>query len=127
MKKSGLLRITAEINWPMLGVGAYAFVGTQTGLGREAAEQLYKFMRDEPRVIEAYSTVGSDEYFFTVLDIDIRALREEVLRELEPLTADLSTAIVSTRIKARNYGEFLAFLRGRSQPTEPSAADRRTK
>ena len=51
--------------------------------------------------------------FLVVLDTDLQTLREEVLRKLEPLTADLSTAIVSTRIKARNYAAFLAFLRER--------------
>jgi len=115
MKKRGVLKITAEVNWPLLGVGAYAFVGTQTGLGKEAAQQLYDYIKKEPRVIEAYSTLGSDEYFFTVLETDFQALREEVLRELEPLTADLSTAIVSTRIKTKNYGAFIAFLGERAK------------
>jgi len=124
MKKKGVLRITAEVNWPALGVGAYAFVGTQTGLGKQAAEELYQYIRNEPRVIEAYSTLGSDEYFFTVLDVNMQMLREEVLRELEPLTADLSTAIVSTRIKARSYAKFLAFLRERPEETESGIAAR---
>jgi len=33
-----------------------------------------------------------------------------VLRRLEPLTADLSTAIVSTKIKERDHAAFLAYL-----------------
>lgn len=32
----------------------------------EAAEGTKKFMRDVPRVIEAYSAIGSDKHFFTV-------------------------------------------------------------
>ncbi|HUI86640.1 MAG TPA: Lrp/AsnC family transcriptional regulator [Nitrososphaerales archaeon] len=127
MKKKGVLKMTAEINWPALGVGAYAFVGTQTGLGREAAEELFEYIRNEPRVIEAYSTLGSDEYFFTVLDVNLQMLREEVLRELEPLTADLSTAIVSTRIKARSYAKFLAFLRERPKQTGTEVVTKTTE
>ncbi|MGA2665906.1 MAG: Lrp/AsnC family transcriptional regulator [Nitrososphaerales archaeon] len=113
LKRSGTLRITAEIDWPSIGVNAFAFVGTMTGLGEEDVARLYEFIRDEPRVIEAYSTLGSDEYFLVVLDADIQTLREEVLRKLEPLTADLSTAIVSSRIKPKDHAAFLSFLRRR--------------
>ena len=112
MKKKGVLKIAAEIDWAMLGIGAHAFVGTQTEVG-EAKDRLYEFIRHEPRVVEAYSTVGSDEYFFVVLEEDLQGLREDVLRSLEPLTADLNTAIVSTRIKERNYGGFIEFIRSR--------------
>jgi DNA-binding Lrp family transcriptional regulator len=110
MKARGALKITADIDWVQLGVGAYAFVGTQTGLGESDAARLYAYIKEEPRVIEAYSTLGSDEYFLVVVDEDLQSLREGVLRKLEPLTADLSTAIVSTRIKARNHARFLRFL-----------------
>jgi hypothetical protein len=73
-------------------------------------------------VIEAFSTVGSDEYFLIVLDTDLQTLREEVLRKLEPLTADLSTAIVSTRIKAKNHAAFLSFLVERKERLESKKA-----
>jgi DNA-binding Lrp family transcriptional regulator len=110
MKERGALKITADIDWAQIGAGAYAFVGTQTGLGEKDAASLYAYIREEPRVIEAYSTVGSDEYFLVVVDEDLQSLREDVLRKLEPLTADLPTAIVSTRIKSRNHAKFLRFL-----------------
>lgn len=112
MRRQGVLKIGAEIDWAMLGVGAYAFVGTQTELG-EAKTRLYEFIRREPRVVEAYSTVGSDEYFFVVLEEDLQGLREDVLRDLEPLTANLTTAIVSTRIKQKSYASFIEFMRNR--------------
>ncbi len=118
MKKNGVVRITAEIDWPLIGVNAFAFVGTMTALGDEDVAKLYEYIRNEPRVIEAYSTLGSDEYFLVVLDKDLQTLREEVLRRLEPLTADLSTAIVSSRIKTKNQAEFLAFLRRREESEE---------
>ncbi len=113
LKEVGAVRITAEIDWAAIGVNALAFVGTMTALGDEDVAKLYDYIRREPRVIEAYSTLGSDEYFLVVLDRDIQTLREEVLRKLEPLTADLSTAIVSSRIKSKSYSEFLSFLRRR--------------
>lgn len=113
LKKIGALTITAEIDWASIGVKALAFVGTMTALGDEDVARLYEFIRSEPRVIEAYSTLGSDEYFLVVLDKDVQTMREEVLRKLEPLTADLSTAIVSRKIKSRNSAEFLSFLRKR--------------
>jgi len=115
LKKNGVLKITADINWPMIGVGASAFVGTMTALGDEDVAKLYDYIRREPRVIEAFSTVGSDEYFLYVLDTDLQTMREEVLRKLEPLTADLSTAIVSSRIKAKNHAAFLSFLIERNE------------
>lgn len=115
MKSTGLMKITAEIDWARMGVRAYAFVGTQTGLGEKDAARLYDYIRDEPRVVEAYSTVGSDEYFLVVVDEDIQSLREGVLRRLEPLTADLSTAIVSTRIKGRGQDRFLRLLLDRER------------
>lgn len=111
LKRNGALKITAEIDWSLIGVNAFAFVGTMTGLGDEDVAKLYEFIKNEPRVIEAYSTLGSDEYFLVVLDRDLRTLREEVLRRLEPLTADLSTAIVSTKIKAKDHAAFLSYLR----------------
>ena len=111
LKRNGALRITAEIDWSLIGVNAFAFVGTMTALGDEDVAKLYEFIKNEPRVIEAYSTLGSDEYFLVVLDRDLQTLREEVLRKLEPLTADLSTAIVSRRIKAKDHAAFLSFLR----------------
>jgi DNA-binding Lrp family transcriptional regulator len=122
LKRNGVLKITADINWPLIGVGAFAFVGTMTALGDEDVAKLYEYIRREPRVIEAFSTVGSDEYFLIVLDTDLQTLREEVLRKLEPLTADLSTAIVSTRIKAKNHAAFLSFLVERKERLESKKA-----
>jgi len=116
LKKASVLRITADIDWSRIGVKAHAFVGTMTALGDADVARLYEYIKNEPRVIEAYSTLGSDEYFLTVLDTDIQTLREEVLRKLEPLTADLSTAIVSTRLKEKDQATFLSFLLQRRGP-----------
>jgi DNA-binding Lrp family transcriptional regulator len=122
LKKNDILSITVDINWPKMGVGALAFVGTMTALGDEDVARLYDYIKKEPRVIEAFSTLGSDEYFLTVLDTDLQTLREEVLRKLEPLTADLSTAIVSTRIKAKDHAALLSFFEERRRARRSSIA-----
>jgi Lrp/AsnC family transcriptional regulator len=112
MRREGVLKHAIDIDWSMLGVGVSAYVGSTTALGEEDVAKLYEFIRTEPRVVEAYSTVGSNEYFLRVLDVDLQTLREEVLRKLEPLTADLATSIVSSQIKPKNLSAFLAFLQG---------------
>lgn len=113
MRREGVLKHAIDIDWSMLGVGVSAYVGSTTALGEEDVAKLYEFIRTEPRVVEAYSTVGSNEYFLRVLDVDLQTLREEVLRKLEPLTADLATSIVSSQIKPKNLSAFLAFLQER--------------
>ena len=110
MRRRGVLRFTIDINWPLLGVGMLAFVGSQTELGEQAVRDLYKYVKGEPHIVDAFTTVGSDEYFMTVLEENLQTLREDVLRKLEPLTAELTTAIVSTAIKSKEYSPFLAHL-----------------
>ncbi len=115
MKKRGLIRFTVQINWSLLGAGISAYLGSTTGLGEEDVAKLYDFIRREPRVVEAYSTVGSNEYFLKILDVNLQTFREEVLRRLEPLTADLSTSIISSQIKAEDYAALLNYLRQRAE------------
>jgi DNA-binding Lrp family transcriptional regulator len=92
------------------------YVGSETGLGEKDVSKLYEFIRKEPRVVEAYATIGDEEYFFQVVEENIQRLREEVLRPLEPLTADLSSSIISSKIKTRNDVELLRFIRKRLLP-----------
>jgi len=42
LKKRGVLKIRAEINWQAIGVGALAFVGTMTALGEADVAKLYE-------------------------------------------------------------------------------------
>jgi DNA-binding Lrp family transcriptional regulator len=116
MKECGLLRIRVDIDWSLLGVGISAYLGSTTALGEEDVAKLYDFIRHEPRVVEAYSTVGSNEYFLKILDVNLQTFREEVLRKLEPLTADLSTSIISSRIKSEDYAGFMNYLRQKKGP-----------
>ena len=116
MKKSGLLRVRVDVDWSLLGVGISAYLGSTTALGEEDVAKLYDFIRHEPRVVEAYSTVGSNEYFLKILDVNLQTFREEVLRRLEPLTADLSTSIISSKMKSADYLGFLDYLEKRARP-----------
>ena len=113
MKDSGVIRNKIEIDWSRLGLDVSAYVGSETGLGEKDVGKLYEFIRKEPRVVEAYATIGDEEYFFQVVEENIQKLREEVLRPLEPLTADLSSSIISSKIKTRNDVELLRFVRKR--------------
>ncbi len=122
MRREGVLKLAADIDWSMLGVGVSAYIGSTTALGEEDVAKLYEFIRTEPRVVEAYSTVGSNEYFLRVFDLDLQTLREEVLRKLEPLTADLTTSIVSSRIKSKNLSSFLTFLQARRKAEYDNAS-----
>lgn len=68
-------------------------------------------VRTDPRVVEAYATIGAHEYFLKVLERDLQRLRNEVLRALEPLTADLAASVISSQIKQSDPSLFLRFLR----------------
>ena len=90
MKHSGVVTNKIEIDWSRLGLDVSAYFGSETGLGEKDVSKLYEFIRKGPRVVEAYATIRDEEYFFQVVEENIQRLREEVLRPLEPLTADLS-------------------------------------
>jgi DNA-binding Lrp family transcriptional regulator len=79
MKEHGVLKNTIEISWSRIGLGIAAYVGAETGLGEKDLGKLHEFIRKEPRIIEAYSTIGSQEYFIKILESDLQSLREEVL------------------------------------------------
>jgi DNA-binding Lrp family transcriptional regulator len=113
MKERGVIKNKIEIDWSRLGFGISAYVGSETGLGQDDVTKLYEFIRKEPRVIAAYETIGDEEYFLQVVEENIQSLRTEVLRPLEPLTADLTSSIISSKIKTGNDVELLRFLKKR--------------
>lgn len=113
MKESGVLRNKIEINWSRIGLGIAAYVGAETGLGEKDLVKLHEFIRKEPRVIEAYSTIGSQEYFIKVLESDLQSLREDVLMPLEPITSKLTSSIISSQVKQQDDVSLLHFLRQR--------------
>ena len=113
MKESGVIKNKIEITWSRIGLGIAAYVGAETGLGEKDLAKLHEFIRKEPRVIEAYSTIGSQEYFIKVLDTDLQSLREEVLMPLEPVTSKLTSSIISSQVKQQDDVLLLRFLRQR--------------
>ena len=113
MKENGVLKNKIEINWSRIGLGIAAYVGAETGLGEKDLAKLHEFIRKEPRVIEAYSTIGSQEYFIKILETDLQSLREEVLMPLEPITSKLTSSIISSQVKQQDDVSLLRFLRQR--------------
>jgi DNA-binding Lrp family transcriptional regulator len=111
MKEEGVFRHKIEVNWSRLGLGISAYVGAETGLGEEDVKRLHEYIRKEPRIIEAYSTIADQEYYFKVMEMDLQSLREEVMRQFEPITAKLSSSIVSSQLKHQDDVTLIQFLR----------------
>ena len=116
MKEKGVFKNKIDIDWSRLGIAVSAYVGAETGLGEEDVKRMHNYVRKEPRIIEAYSTIGDQEYFFKVMETDLQSLREEVMTRFEPITAKLSSSIVSSQIKRQDDFALLRFTRQRSFP-----------
>ncbi|HJU13964.1 MAG TPA: Lrp/AsnC family transcriptional regulator [Candidatus Nitrosotalea sp.] len=113
MKDAGVFRHKIDIDWSWLGIGISAYVGAETGLGVEDVKSMQEYVKKEPRVIEAYSTIGDQEYFFKVMETDLQSLREEVMTRFEPITAKLTSSIISSQIKQSDDFALLQFIRKR--------------
>ena len=120
MKENGVFKNKIVIDWSRLGVAIAAYVGAETGLSEDDVKRMHEYLRKEPRVAEAYSTIGDQEYFFKVMETDLQSLREEVMTRFEPITAKLTSSIVSSQIKQQDDIALLRFLRQRgfSQKTK---------
>ena len=62
--------------------------------------------------------IGDEEYFLQVVEENIQSLRTKVLRPIEPLTADLTSSIISYKIKTASDVELLRFLKKRHFPAK---------
>jgi DNA-binding Lrp family transcriptional regulator len=112
LKTMGIVRgATLDVDWSKLGLEARAYIGTATSHGEEARKKLFEFMEHEPRVLEAYTTLGSHEYSMTILDSNMEMLRGGVCDKLEPLTTGLSTSIVVNTIKHADHKGLLGYAR----------------
>jgi DNA-binding Lrp family transcriptional regulator len=112
LKREGIVRrATIDVDWSKLGLTATAFIGTATSHGDESRRRMSEFIEHEPRVLEAYTTLGSHEYSMTVLDSNIEKLRGGVCDKLEPLTMGLSTSVVVKSVKRRDYRGLLEYIR----------------
>ena len=112
LRNAGIVRrATVDVDWSKLGLTATAFIGTATSHGDETREKLLELIQDEPRILEAYTTLGSHEYFMTVLDSNMEKLRAEVCDKLEPLTMGLSTSVIVKSIKRPDHKGLLRYLK----------------
>ena len=112
MKTMGIVRgVTIDVDWSKLGLEATAYIGTATSHGEEIRRKLFEFIEHEPRILDAYTTLGSHEYSMTVLDTSMERLRGSVCDRLEPLTTGLSTSIVVKPIKHPDHKGLLEYVR----------------
>jgi DNA-binding Lrp family transcriptional regulator len=112
LKREGIVRrATIDVDWSKLGLTATAFIGTATSHGDESRKKLFEFIEHEPRVLEAYTTLGSHEYSMTVLDTNMEKLRGGVCDRLEPLTMGLSTSVVVKSVKRADHKGLLHYVR----------------
>jgi DNA-binding Lrp family transcriptional regulator len=110
MVQQGIIkRVTIEIDWTKLGLTTTAYMGSTTALGEEDRKQLFNFIQREPRIVQAYTSIGSHEYFMKVMDHDIATLRSEICSSLEPLTSGLTTSILVNEIKKPQHEDLLQY------------------
>ena len=108
--KEGILKQSIEIDWTRLGLRAQAYVGSTTARGIAYARKLNELMRTDPRVVTAYETLGTHHYTMKVIDSDVFVMRDTILRDLDALAADLTTSLVTKRIK-QDYRSLLRYIR----------------
>jgi Lrp/AsnC family transcriptional regulator, leucine-responsive regulatory protein len=121
LRKEGVISEAIDVAWEKLGLKAVAYVGCTTATGEKRVAELEKFIRADPRIIEAYETVGSHQYLMLVLERDLPTLRDTILRDLEPLTADLSTSLLILPVKGRSLLPAIEFLRLSKFPRSSAA------
>jgi DNA-binding Lrp family transcriptional regulator len=105
----GILKHAVEVDWSKLGL-AQAVVGTTTTRGIDYARKMGEIVGSDPRIVEAYETLGSYHYFMKIIETDTFRMRDSVLRELDVLAADLTTTLITNRIK-QDYRAFIRYLR----------------
>jgi DNA-binding Lrp family transcriptional regulator len=113
MRLGIIRRVTVEIDWAKVGLTTRAYMGSATALGHRDREKLFRYLRKEPRVVWAATTIGTHEYFMETIDVDVKTLRKEVCSELEPLTSNLETSIVTDQMKQRDQTSLLEYFRKR--------------
>ena len=122
LKGAGVIRRSVEVDWTKLGVQTSAIVGCTTSVGEKPLGMLRDYIKQDPRVIEGYETVGSHQYVIRVLGNDLTELRNSVFRDLEPLTADLTTSIITSELKGKDAFNFVRYLRETRYPQTRSSS-----
>jgi len=110
MQGAGVLASRLDIDWSALGIGTRAVIGCTTAGGGRQVNQFLDYVKSDPRIVAAYETVGDHQYVLEVLESDFARLRNSILKDLEPLTADLVTSVVTSYAKRRDYSVFARYL-----------------
>lgn len=111
MVKTGVIRrVTVDIDWSRLGLTAFAVIGTRTSAGEIDRKNLFDYIRMEPRITECHTTIGAHEYLLKVVDRNISTLRTDICESLEPLTAELSTSLITETIKSTDHVGLFEYL-----------------
>jgi Lrp/AsnC family leucine-responsive transcriptional regulator len=112
MLRQGVIRrVTIDVDWSKIGLSVTALIGSTTSEGEDKRNKLLGLIRNEPRILEAFATMGSHEYFIRAVGIDIASVRKEISARLEPLTSKLDTSMVVETMKAPNYKGLMKYLR----------------
>jgi len=119
----GVLKPIIEIDWSKLGLNALAYIGSSTARGVDYVQKLNELIRTDPRIVKGYETLGAYQYLVKVIDTDTFAMRDQVVRDLDPLAAELTTSLVTKKIK-EDYGALLRYLRETRFPRSRSDSDR---
>jgi DNA-binding Lrp family transcriptional regulator len=120
MENAGMLKMTVEVDWRRLGMGASAYVGLSTARSPRASESLQALIATDQRVVEAYETLGSNQFFLRIIDQDVASMRGSILQDLDPLAADLATSLVTHVIKPRDYFSLVRQIRETKFPRSRS-------
>ncbi len=118
MEKDGVIMgFTANIDWSKLGMNTQIWVGTRTSVGIETRNALFDFLKKNPFVVHVESTVGSYEYVLHIICKDLQEFRAYIGSEIEPLTAGLSSSIVTSPVKEYDIVPLLHTVKNRTLKT----------
>jgi DNA-binding Lrp family transcriptional regulator len=122
LEEAGILKVSVELDWRSLGMGASAYVGLSTARSPRASQLLQNLIATEQRVVEAYETLGSNQFFLRIIDHDVTSMRSSVLRDLDPVTGDLATSLVTHVLKPRDYFPLVRLIRETRFPRSRSVS-----
>ncbi len=123
LENAGILKTTVEIDWKALGMGSIAYVGLSTARSPRASDLLKDYISTEQRVVEAYETLGSNQFFLKVIDFDVTSMRGTILRDLDPLSGELTTSLITHVMKPRDYFSLVRRIRETKFPRSRSMSE----
>jgi len=115
LTSEGILRRIVEVDWSRLGLQAEALVGTTTARGIDYAHKLNDLIQNDPRIVEAYETLGPYHHFMRVIESDTFKIRDSVIRDLDLLAAELTTTLITKKVK-EDYRSLIRYLRETRYP-----------